>query len=108
MMECVVFNAGIHRIFLVENRPTVSQTENVPDSELNALQSLYNATGGNNWKWEIKNGSGNVWDFSVSDANPCADDWQGVTCTGAVSGEYRHVIELDLSAHRMHGTSQTR
>ena len=68
--------------------------------ERQALQDLYDSTDGPNWK--ISNylfGSGIPWDFSNPDANPCFDEWHGVTC----SLDY-HVIELNLYGSNLRGT----
>jgi Leucine-rich repeat (LRR) protein len=69
---------------------------------MNALWSLYNATDGANWVWynpfEPEYFEGAVWSFTPS-ANPCSDQWQGITCNDQAS----HVIEIALPLHGLNG-----
>ena len=66
--------------------------------EYSALGELYNSTNGEYWLWSTSEGF--PWLFS-DDANPCTDNWQGVSCM-LDSIEY-HVIALNLSQHRLNG-----
>jgi hypothetical protein len=50
---------------------------NVPSYEIDILYDLYNATNGMGWLWGMQPGM--RWNFT-EDANPCADEWQGLTC----------------------------
>ena len=75
----------------------------LPQAEYTALHDLYDSTQGENWKWGNSSIYGNVWEFSDS-ADPCMDDWQGVTCdenNPALPG--MHVIELDLERYNLRG-----
>jgi Leucine-rich repeat (LRR) protein len=71
---------------------------NVPQSEIDALHDLYQATNGVVWNWH---GRGNKWNFTAP--NPCADNWQGVTCSQAVSAGYLHVLDLLLQGFGLAG-----
>jgi Leucine-rich repeat (LRR) protein len=71
---------------------------NVPQSEIDALHDLYQATNGVAWNWH---GRGNKWNFTAP--NPCADNWQGVTCSQAVSAGYLHVLDLLLQGFGLAG-----
>jgi Leucine-rich repeat (LRR) protein len=71
---------------------------NVPQSEIDALHDLYQATNGVAWNWH---GRGNKWNFTAP--NPCADSWQGVTCSQAVSAGYLHVLDLLLQGFGLAG-----
>ena len=70
-------------------------TSNVPEYEIQALYDLYNATEGNEWQWDSSTQSGNPWQFTAN-ANPCSDDWLGVTCSSTPMNGYLHVIKLYL------------
>jgi Leucine-rich repeat (LRR) protein len=72
---------------------------NVPDSEIAALQDLYDATDGDSWSWD---GAGTIWNFT--NPNPCIDEWQGVTCSQVLSDGYMHVTALDLNAYGLAGS----
>lgn len=64
--------------------------DNIPDSEMLALQSLYNATNGPYWTgWDRpgKYRQKERWNFTGFDGagdqdfpNPCNSSWQGVSC----------------------------
>jgi Leucine-rich repeat (LRR) protein len=71
---------------------------NVPDTEITALQDLYDATNGDSWNWI---GTGNQWNFT--DPNPCVDAWQGVTCSQVPIDGYLHVVEVELSGYGLVG-----
>jgi Leucine-rich repeat (LRR) protein len=64
---------------------------NVPNTEIAALQDLYDATNGDTWNWD---GAGNKWNFT--DPNPCADAWQGVNCSQIQADGFLHVVALGL------------
>jgi Leucine-rich repeat (LRR) protein len=72
---------------------------NVPDTEIAALQDLYDATNGDSWTWD---GTGNIWNFT--NPNPCVDAWQGVNCSEVVLDGYMHVVELHLDWYGLAGT----
>jgi Leucine-rich repeat (LRR) protein len=74
---------------------------NVPETEIAALQDLYDATNGNSWNWD-EAGTGSKWNFT--DPNPCADAWQGVNCSQIVSDGFVHVVALDLYAYGLAGS----
>jgi Leucine-rich repeat (LRR) protein len=71
---------------------------NVPNTEITALQDLYDATNGDSWNWI---GTGNQWNFT--DPNPCVDAWQGVTCSQVPIDGYLHVVEVELSEYGLVG-----
>ena len=58
----------------------------IPQSECQALETLYNSTNGDNWRTNIG------W---LQDDTPC--DWYGVTCSGG------HVTELQLQGNNLDG-----
>ena len=68
-------------IFLWNIDSFQSKTQpNLSSSQLNALHDFYNATNGENWTW--RNESITIpWDFDQVNPNPCAEKWQGVTCS---------------------------
>ena len=58
---------------------------NLSVSELNILRTLYFSCNGPNWNYTmgvVEGGvsPGSAWDFNSVVVNPCADNWQGVTC----------------------------
>jgi Leucine-rich repeat (LRR) protein len=70
---------------------------------MSALQSLYNATDGMHWQWQTPYSEyGMEWVFN-STSNPCADKWQGVTCSTAPEQGFLHVTELSLNQHDLTG-----
>lgn len=82
-------------------------TGSLPSSELNYLQKFYDATQGPHWNvnhtffnevinekfWRINKTMGVPWNFT-NGANPCTDNWLGVTCN-VTDGSF-HVIKLVL------------
>jgi Leucine-rich repeat (LRR) protein len=72
---------------------------NVPDTEIAALQDLYDATNGDFWNWH---GEGNEWNFT--DPNPCVDTWQGVNCSQVPSDGFLHVLDLNLNGYGLSGS----
>jgi Leucine-rich repeat (LRR) protein len=81
----------------------VSAALTLPSAEISALQSLYNATDGTHWQWQTPYSEyGMEWVFN-STSNPCADNWQGVTCTTAPEEGFLHVAELSLNQHALTG-----
>lgn len=52
-----------------------------PSSDLEALQSIFNETNGNNWYWSPS--GGNSWNFgAINDTyNPCSANWQYLICS---------------------------
>eukprot|EP01031_Cornospumella_fuschlensis_P027785 gene27785-33559_t len=82
--------------------------QNIPSSELNALQDLYTATNGDFWHWVQPNGTSSLgapWNFSQPDPNPCAELWQGVVC-GNCNSSVCHVESLRLQSHNISGHLQ--
>ena len=65
----------------------------VSTAEKQALQDLYNATNGPNWKSETDTDTTNDWDFNGDVTNA----WHGVTL------ENGHVVELDLRINDLSG-----
>jgi Leucine-rich repeat (LRR) protein len=82
---------------------SVAAALNLPSAEISALQSLYNATDGVHWQWQTPYSEYGVeWVFN-STSNPCADKWQGVTCSTASEEGFLHVTELSLNQHALTG-----
>ena len=69
---------------------------NMPSSQYEALQNLYFATNGSNWRWF---GTGARWSFDVYE-DPCSARWEGIICN-----PFDHsVLDLTLNQHRLEGT----
>lgn len=81
--------------FFSDGQQQVS-SPNLPTSEYQALQDLYNATGGVDWKTSN-------WNFSDT-ANPCEDGWFGVGCTLLSPFDVYHVSNLTLAENDLLGT----
>lgn len=79
-------------------------SENIPQSQLNALEALYNATNGPDWRWGVV---GEVWNFTQPDPNPCSQHWQGVTCLCFNSTESCWVDRLNLTNYGLSGALPT-
>jgi Leucine-rich repeat (LRR) protein len=77
----------------------MTQAYNVPDTEIAALQDLYDATNGDFWNWR---GTGSKWNFT--NPNPCSDAWQGVNCSLVPTDGFVHVTELSLYAYGLTGS----
>lgn len=75
---------------------------NFSNVELGALHDLFSATNGDDWQW--KNESTRIpWNFT-SDANPCLDKWQGVSCVLPPPYDTYHVSNLSLWKFNLQGT----
>ena len=68
---------------------------NISPLERQALQDLYDSTDGPHWNYFC----GISWDFSDPNANPCDEEWYGITC----SVDY-HVTSLYLVDNNLKGT----
>jgi Leucine-rich repeat (LRR) protein len=68
--------------------------------EYDALHDLYLATNGPSWIYRPSNTSV-PWNFSLPDANPCEDSWQGVSCACDLEC---NVHSLVLNGHNLTGT----
>lgn len=76
---------------------------NLPPHELQSLRDLFEVTHGENWRWLNASFSGIPWNFS-SNANPCADSWQGILCSQVPINGYKNVIALALNLRHLVGT----
>jgi Leucine-rich repeat (LRR) protein len=85
--------------FLLCSQLAQTNAYNVPETEIAALQDLYDATNGTYWNWH---GEGIKWNFT--EPNPCVDAWQGVNCTQIPSDGFLHVTELILDKYTLAGT----
>ncbi len=77
-------------------KPKLSQTE------FNSLHDFYNATNGRYWQWHNISAHSSVWNFSNPNANPCLDNWQGLTCSCGLKICTVSILYLDhhnLSGH---------
>eukprot|EP01032_Pedospumella_encystans_P015660 gene15660-17898_t len=83
---------------LSEKRP-LQTLGNIPESEYNALYDLYNATNGADWIWTAS--LGNEWTFA-DNANPCAENWQGLICYNTTGPN--NVLSITLSTMNLVGT----
>jgi hypothetical protein len=73
-----------------ESKPQLPSDEPLPSAhnaivfstaEYNALYELFIATDGANWRWQVPyEVKGQPWNFNTTTANPCIDQWQGITC----------------------------
>jgi Leucine-rich repeat (LRR) protein len=84
--------------------------KNIPPYQYNALYDLYLDLDGSSWYWLDGTITGDTipWNFTQpypSVANPCADKWQGISCSSCVniSSSYCYVTVLNLDAHRLSG-----
>ena len=93
--------------------PLTTTAVNIPDTEMQALRDLYNATNGEQWKWLPANTrNGYPWIFTAVTAvneNPCTKPWQGITCLlHKAKDPYYHVSKLKLIARKLTGTISCR
>ena len=73
-------------------------TQNIPEQEISALHDLYISTNGDNWNWQ-NSSYGVPWNFTAN-CNPCAEDWQGISCS---HGSPLHVIIISLASYNLNG-----
>jgi len=81
------------------------------NTDVLALQSLYNATNGVNWAWKedtsnnyYSSASPIIWNFdNITNSNPCGNNWQGVRCTCPSGSSICYVGGLDLVQYDMVG-----
>eukprot|EP01038_Epipyxis_sp_PR26KG_P010943 gene10943-14693_t len=69
---------------------------------LNPLNDLYISTHGDYWRYYY----GLPWNFSTNNPNPCAQNWQGVVCSGNCTNfldKTCHIIQLNLIYTNMTG-----
>ncbi|MEP2281038.1 T9SS type B sorting domain-containing protein [Maribacter sp.] len=71
----------------------------LPLAELEALQTLYNDTGGPNWISETDADPTNDWDFATPLINTDVTNWFGITVIGG------HVTQLDLDVNTNTGNN---
>lgn len=90
-------------IFVIHNDQqepsSLLQASNISSSEISALQSLYNATDGDDWVWQPTGGI--PWLFGTG-ADPCMDDWQGIACDN--DGTTAHIVSIVLTSHNLNGS----
>eukprot|EP01040_Poterioochromonas_malhamensis_P010101 gene10101-10980_t len=91
----------------MEEQVTAPTTVSFSKVQLNALESLYNATNGKEWRWYVDESYFGVhWNFTTSHPNPCTPQkWQGITCSNTIcsSSHPCNVVELALPDFRMKG-----
>jgi hypothetical protein len=94
-----------------------SADENIPATEMYALQLLYNATNGDYWNGWDRPGAFRIktrWNFTGFDGiedtsfpNPCNSSWQGVSCLHNLTHDGTHlgcsVIAVDLAYMNLTG-----
>ena len=86
----------------------------VPEAEVNALHSLYLATNGDSWiydvgQYDIDDG-GRPWNFSgpVEYTDPCVEKWFGVRCTASAeecTNQTCGIAQLHMTSFNMQGNS---
>ena len=78
---------------------------NTYPGDYSALQALYIATDGENWRW-LSSDIGAKWNFNGT-SDPCVDQWQGVICTSnynSCSTQTCFVHDLYLPQYGLRGT----
>jgi Leucine-rich repeat (LRR) protein len=71
---------------------------------MNALHDLYTYTSGYQWQWlPVEDGYGVPWAF-VPDANPCAEQWQGLNCTTNAAANTSHIVSIVLPYYGLKGS----
>ena len=91
-------------LFSVSSFLCLVQCGETPDYQISGLKALYDANSGDNWFWNPPP-DGIPWNFTNTSANPCMDDWQGVTCTANCSQFAAcDITELSLARHGLTGS----
>jgi hypothetical protein len=79
-------------------------------SQTQALELLFNATKGEQWRWRNEVTNGPKWSFSSPQADPCSDQgrvWQGIACSSAPNIcklQSCEIVSLNLNAYNLKGT----
>ena len=82
---------------------------NLPQSEIDALQAIYDAANGADWDYQQGILSEVPWNFSTTsnsttgDPNPCTENWAGVHCHCSPASAICTVTRLELSLFKMVG-----
>lgn len=75
----------------------------LPASQINGLHALYNSTNGVFWNWAPAV-TGARWFTNSAAVEPCADNWQGITCTANCStASFCDIVSLKLSGYSLDG-----
>jgi Leucine-rich repeat (LRR) protein len=82
----------------------VNCTGSISLGSYDALESLYNSAGGENWKWDPLSPSSTIWHFPSSTAAPCSDGWQGLTCLQILNGSMCDIGTISLEGRGLKGT----
>lgn len=77
---------------------------NVSQTEISALQDLFDSTAGHNWAWNYPLSQyGQKWDFTVEPVDPCSN-WQGVSCRISEDNSTGIITHLELDSYNLNGT----
>eukprot|EP01031_Cornospumella_fuschlensis_P035921 gene35921-43569_t len=74
-----------------------------PQSEVEALESIYNSTHGSTWKWRPTDTYGLIWDFNNATVDPCSG-WQGVICGSVAGDSMQHILNVSLPSYNLTGS----
>jgi Leucine-rich repeat (LRR) protein len=79
--------------------------------QIRALELLFNATQGHEWKWRNETVSGPKWSFTYPQSDPCNDQnnqvWQGITCSSPPNichFQACEIVSLSLRSYNLNGT----
>ena len=84
-------------------------------TEVNALHSLYLATNGDSWIYDVGQHAiedgGRPWNFSlpVECTDPCVDKWFGVKCTFSAeecANQTCSIVQLHMASFNMQGNDE--
>jgi hypothetical protein len=109
MMMIQLFAFPVYCQILPVNSPTpfpttrITYVHGIPIDEYDALETFYESLGGEDWTWQISS-SASHWIFSPT-ANPCYDQWQGLTCDCVSNNDEEdcHIIAIDLQEYNLTG-----
>jgi Leucine-rich repeat (LRR) protein len=78
----------------------------IAESELVALEDLYDSCTGSHWRWSSDLPSSTIWTFPTDVSVPCSDGWQGLGCTFIGSNESNtcNITVLDLMSYELAGS----
>eukprot|EP01031_Cornospumella_fuschlensis_P026119 gene26119-31539_t len=74
----------------------------VPQSEVESLEALYNATHGLSWAWRPES-CGLRWNFTNVTVDPC-NGWQGVACGSVSADNLLHLVNISLPSYNLTGS----
>jgi len=107
-VKLIALKCGLLLLLILLVLPQAS-AGTVPAGQVNALEMFYYTTNGPFWIWQQNYSvNGIPWDVTNVSANPCLEEWQGVSCTANCSTlSSCDIVGLELSMFNLTGPLST-